>query len=48
MILDALVRRDAVKAAKLMLQHLENVEDRLDLDREARPPVDLKRLFAGR
>jgi len=37
----------AVKAAKLMLQHLENVEDRLDIGRDARPPVDLKRLFAG-
>jgi DNA-binding GntR family transcriptional regulator len=48
LILDALVRRDAVKAAKLMLQHLENVEDRLDIGRDARPPVDLKRLFAGR
>jgi DNA-binding GntR family transcriptional regulator len=48
LILDALVRRDAVKAAKLMLQHLENVEDRLDIGRDVRPPVDLKRLFAGR
>jgi DNA-binding GntR family transcriptional regulator len=48
LILDALARRDAGKAAKLMLQHLENVEDRLDLDRDTRPPVDLKRLFAGR
>jgi DNA-binding GntR family transcriptional regulator len=48
MILDALVRKDAVKAAKLMLQHLENVEDRLDIGRDSRPPVDLKRLFAGR
>jgi DNA-binding GntR family transcriptional regulator len=48
MILDALVKRDGAKAAKLMLQHLENVEERLDLDRDTRPPVDLKRLFAGR
>lgn len=48
LILDALTRRDAAKAAKLMLQHLENVEERLDLDRDARPPVDLKQLFAGR
>ena len=47
MILDALARRDAAKAAKLMLQHLENVEERLDLDRDVRPPVDLKQLFAG-
>ena len=48
MILDALVKRDSAKAAKLMLQHLENVEERLDLDRDTRPPVDLKQLFAGR
>jgi DNA-binding GntR family transcriptional regulator len=48
MILDALVKRDSAKAAKLMLQHLENVEERLDLDRNTRPPVDLKQLFAGR
>jgi DNA-binding GntR family transcriptional regulator len=47
LILEALVRRDAAKAAKLMLRHLENVEDRLDLDRDARPSVDLKQLFAG-
>jgi DNA-binding GntR family transcriptional regulator len=47
LILAALVRRDAAKAAKLMLQHLENVEERLDLDREARPSVDLKQLFAA-
>ena len=45
-ILDALVKRDSAKAAKLMVQHLENVEERLDLDRDARPPVDLKQLFA--
>jgi DNA-binding GntR family transcriptional regulator len=48
MILDALVKRDGAKAAKLMVQHLENVEERLDLDRDTRPPVDLKQLFAGR
>jgi len=48
MILEALTRRDAAKAAKLMLQHLENVEERLDLDRDLRPPVDLKQLFAER
>ena len=47
LILDALTRRDAAKAAKLMLLHLENVEERLDLDRDARPPVDLGRLFAA-
>ncbi len=47
LILDALARRDAAKAAKLMLQHLENVESRLDLDRDVRPAVDLRRLFTG-
>ena len=31
-----------------MLQHLENVEARLDLDRETRPAVDLKQVFAVR
>ena len=41
-------KRDAGKAAKLMLQHLENVEKRLDLDRDVRPAVDLRQLFAGR
>lgn len=48
LILDALARRDAAKAAKLMLQHLENVEERLDLDRDARAEVDLRQLFGGR
>jgi DNA-binding GntR family transcriptional regulator len=48
MILDALAKRDAVKAARLMLQHLENVEARLDLDRATRPAVDLKQVFALR
>lgn len=48
MILDALGKRDAGKAAKLMLQHLENVEKRLDLDRDVRPAVDLRQLFAAR
>jgi DNA-binding GntR family transcriptional regulator len=48
LILGALERRDATKAAKLMLRHLENVEDRLDLERNVRPQVDLKQLFATR
>lgn len=48
LILGALARRDAAKAAKLMLQHLDNIEKRLDLDREARRSVDLAELFAGR
>ena len=48
MIVDALALNDAAKAAKLMLQHLDNVEKRLDLDRDARPEVDLKRVFGAR
>jgi len=48
MIVDALARNDAVKAAKLMLQHLDNVEERLDLDRDARPDVDLQQVFGAR
>jgi DNA-binding GntR family transcriptional regulator len=48
LILDALTRRDIAKAVRLMLQHLENVEGRLDLDRDARTEVDLRQLFAGR
>jgi DNA-binding GntR family transcriptional regulator len=47
-ILDALAKRDAAKAAKLMLRHLENVEMRLDLDRNTRSVIDLKQLFLGR
>lgn len=48
LILDALARKDAAKAARLMLQHLENVEKRLDLDRDERSQVDLRQLFAAR
>jgi DNA-binding GntR family transcriptional regulator len=48
LILDALGKRDAAKAAKVMLQHLKNVEARLDLDRDVRPAVDLKQLFTAR
>jgi DNA-binding GntR family transcriptional regulator len=47
LILEALARRDAAKAVRLMVQHLENVERRLDLDRNARPAVDLKQVFAS-
>jgi DNA-binding GntR family transcriptional regulator len=47
LILAALTRRDAAKAAKLMLQHLDNIEKRLDLERDAHRTVDLRQLFAG-
>lgn len=45
-ILNALARQDANKAVALMIEHLENVESRLDLDRECRQAVDLAALFA--
>jgi len=47
-ILDALVRKDVHKAVALMVEHLENVESRLDLDRDGRRTVDLAELFATR
>jgi DNA-binding GntR family transcriptional regulator len=46
-ILGALAKCDAPKAVKLMLQHLESVERRLDLDRDAGRTVDLKQAFAS-
>lgn len=47
MILDALLKDDDAQAVVLMDEHLGNVEDRLDLDRDTRKSVDLGRLFAG-
>jgi DNA-binding GntR family transcriptional regulator len=47
-ILEAVAAGDADKAAALMDEHLQNIEERLDLDREARKSVDLGKLFAGR
>jgi len=47
LILEALARRDVAKAVRLMVQHLDNVEHRLDLDRDARPAVDLEQVFAS-
>lgn len=47
MILDALLDGDGVRAIALMEDHLGNVEDRLDLDRDTRKSVDLGRLFTG-
>ena len=37
---------DPARAVALMDEHLGNVEDRLDLDRDTRKSVDLSRLFA--
>jgi DNA-binding GntR family transcriptional regulator len=47
LILEALGRRDAARATKLMLEHVRNVEKRLDLDRDTRRPVDLKQVLAA-
>lgn len=47
-VLDALVAGDGDKAAALMDEHLANIEDRLDLDRESRKEVDLGKLFGAR
>jgi DNA-binding GntR family transcriptional regulator len=46
LILDALAARDAELVAHLMNEHLSNVEDRLDIDLQAKPAVDLTQLFA--
>lgn len=46
LILDALIGGDPATAVALMDEHLGNVEDRLDLDRDTRKSVDLSRLFA--
>ena len=48
MILDAIAAGDAARAEQLMDEHLGNIEERLDLDRDTRRNVDLGRLFAGR
>ena len=46
LILQALSATDPEKAVALMDEHLGNVEERLDLDRETRKAVDLGKLFA--
>jgi DNA-binding GntR family transcriptional regulator len=48
LILDALAHRDAAKAAKLMVQHLDNIVKRLDLERDSQRAVDLNQVFAAR
>ena len=47
MILDAIGAGDPAKAVALMDEHLGNVEERLDLDRDARKEIDLKKLFGA-
>ncbi|MFA6968090.1 GntR family transcriptional regulator [Bosea sp. (in: a-proteobacteria)] len=46
LILQALSATDPDKAVALMDEHLGNVEERLDLDRDSRKAVDLGKLFA--
>lgn len=46
LILQALSAADPEKAVALMDEHLGNVEERLDLDRDTRKVVDLGKLFA--
>jgi len=45
-ILDALVAGDPAAAAAIMDEHLGNVEDRLDLDRDSRAAIDLCKIFS--
>ncbi|HSI41046.1 MAG TPA: GntR family transcriptional regulator [Xanthobacteraceae bacterium] len=45
MILNAIRAGDADKAVGLMDEHLGNIEERLDLDRDTRKNVDFRRLF---
>ena len=48
MILDAIAAGNADRAVALMDEHLGNVEERLDLDRDTRRHVDLGKLFAAK
>ena len=48
MILDAIAAGEAPRAAGLMDEHLGNVEERLDLDRDTRKHIDLGKLFAAK
>jgi DNA-binding GntR family transcriptional regulator len=47
LILDALIRKQTERAVTLMLEHLDNVEKRLDLHPSEKPPVDLERLLSA-
>jgi DNA-binding GntR family transcriptional regulator len=46
-ILEAIEAKDTAKAVALMTEHLSNIEDRLDLDRDERPVVSLAKVFVG-
>jgi DNA-binding GntR family transcriptional regulator len=45
-ILAAIEAKETEKAVSLMSEHLTNIENRLDLDRDERPSVSLSKLFA--
>lgn len=47
MILAALVAGDVERAVSLMVEHIGQVEQRLDLDRKSRQPVDLAKVFGA-
>jgi DNA-binding GntR family transcriptional regulator len=45
LILAALLAKDIDRAVALMVEHLDHVEERLDLDRKSRQSVDLAKIF---
>lgn len=47
-VLAALAAGDLAVAQARMAEHLGEIEGRLDLDRDARPPLSLETVFAGR
>ncbi len=47
LILAALVAGEVEEAVALMVEHIAHVEERLDLDRKTRQPVDLAKVFGA-
>lgn len=47
LILAALVAGEVEQAVALMVEHIAHVEERLDLDRKSRQPVDLAKVFGA-
>jgi DNA-binding GntR family transcriptional regulator len=46
-ILEAFEKHDPDLAARLMIEHLHAIEERLDFGERERPPIDLSRILAG-
>jgi DNA-binding GntR family transcriptional regulator len=46
-IFEALLARDGERAVALMVEHLDHVEGRLDLDRRTHAPVDFAKIFGA-